>query len=121
MFVSEPEDKVFDPGPDEWDLDTLSVVLQMMGAVHGVNGRAAVMLKRAIICGESYFDLDKVLMNTGALHSSYTSRDLVDKHGDAWRGKVMHVDGKDCLGDDKTEVSVTKKVKIDTLLRAPDQ
>ena len=51
MFVSEPEDNVFDPGPDEWDLDTLSVVSQMMGAVHGVNGRAAVMLRGAIICG----------------------------------------------------------------------
>ena len=43
------------------------------------------------------FDLDKVLMDTGALHSSYISRDLLDKHRDAWRGKVMHVDGKDCL------------------------
>jgi len=94
MFVSEPEDKVFDPGPDEWDLDTLSVVSQMMGAVHGVNGRAAVMLRGAIICGNIYFDLDKVLMDTGALHSSYISRDLVDKHRDAWRGKVMHVDGE---------------------------
>ena len=53
------------------------------------------------------FDLDKVLMDTGALHFSYISRDLVDKHRDAWRGKVMYVDGKDCLGDYKTEVSVT--------------
>ena len=59
MFVSEPEDKVFDPGPDEWDLDTLSVVLQMMGAAHGVNGRAAVMLKGAIICGIFIFILIK--------------------------------------------------------------
>ena len=46
-------------------------------------------------------------MDTGALHSSYISRDLVDKHGNAWREKVMHVDGKDRLGDNKTEVSVT--------------
>ena len=52
MFVSELEDKVFDQGPDEWDLDTLSVVSQMMGAVHGVNGRAAVILRGAIICGK---------------------------------------------------------------------
>ena len=33
----------------------------------------------------------------------------------------MHVDGKDCLGDYKTEVSVTENVKIDMLLQAPDQ
>ena len=62
-----------------------------------------------------------MLKDTGALHSSYNSRDLVDKHGDAWRGKVMHVDGKDCLGDNKTEVSETKNVKINVLLQAPDQ
>ena len=62
------------------------------------------------------FDLDKVLMDTGALHSSYISRDLVDKHMDAWREMVMHVDGKDCLGDNKTEASVTENVKIDMLL-----
>ena len=60
-------------------------------------------------------------MDTGALHSSYISRDLVDKHRDAWRGKVMHVDGKDCLGDTKTEVSVTEIIKLDMLLRASDQ
>ena len=45
--------------------------------------------------GIFYFDLYKVLMDTGALHSSYISRDLVDEHRDAWRGKGMHVDGKD--------------------------
>ena len=59
-------------------------------------------------------------MDTGALHFSYISRDLVDKHRDAWRGKVMHVYGKDCLGGNKAEVSVTENVKIDVLLRAPD-
>jgi hypothetical protein len=98
MFVSEPDDKVFDPGLDKWDLDTLSVVLQMMGTVHGVNGRVAVMLQEEIICGEIYFDLDKVLMDTEALHSSYISRDLVDKHGDALQWKNMHVNGKVRLG-----------------------
>ena len=39
------------------------------------------------------FDLDKVLMGTGALQSSYISKDLVDKHRDAWRGKVVQCDG----------------------------
>ena len=81
----------------------------------------AVILSDVLYVGTFYFDLGRVLMDTGALHSSYISRDLVDKHRDAWRGKVMHVDGKDCLGDNKTEVSVTENVKIDVLLQAPDQ
>ena len=67
----------------------------------------AVIRSEVFYVGIFYFDLYKVLMDTGALHSSYISRDLVDKHRDAWRGKVMHVDGKDCLGDNKTEISVT--------------
>jgi hypothetical protein len=99
---------VFDTGPDELDLDTLSLVSQMLGAAHGVNGRAAVLLRGAIVCGKIYFDLEKVLLDTGALHSSYISKDLVDR--DAWRGKVIQCDGKVCLSDNKTEVNVTERV-----------
>ena len=32
---------MFNPGPDEWDLDTLSFVSQLMNGFHGVNGTAA--------------------------------------------------------------------------------
>ena len=35
---------MFDPGPDKWDLDTLSLVSQLMNGFHGVNGIAAVTL-----------------------------------------------------------------------------
>ena len=79
------------------------------------------ILSDVFYVGIFYFDLGRVLMDTGALQFSYISRNLVDKHRDAWRGTVMHVDGKDCLGDNKTVVSVTENVKIDVLLRAPDQ
>ena len=71
------------------------------------DGCGAVILSDVFYVGIFYFDLDKVFMDTGALHSSYISRDLVDKHSDTWQGNVMHVDGKDCLGDNKTEVNVT--------------
>ena len=67
----------------------------------------AVILSDVFYVGIFCFDPGRVLMDTGALHSSYISRDLVDKH-------------RDCLGDNKTEVSVNKNVKSDVLLRAPD-
>ena len=35
---------MFNPGPDEWDLDTMSLVLKLMNGFHGVNGTAAVTL-----------------------------------------------------------------------------
>ena len=54
----------------------------------------AVIRSEVLYVGIFYFDLYKVLMDTVALHSSYISRDLVDKQRDAWRGKVMHVDGE---------------------------
>ena len=79
------------------------------------------ILSDVFYVGIFYFDLDKVLMDTGALHSSYISRDLVDNRREAWRGKVMHVNGKVRLGDNKTEVKVTERVKITVVLRAKDQ
>ena len=47
-------------------------------------GSRAVIFSDIFYVGNIYFDLDKVLMDIGALHSSYISRDLVDKHRDAW-------------------------------------
>ena len=41
IVVLKSECKVFNPGPDEWDLDTLSFVSQLMNGFHGVNGTAA--------------------------------------------------------------------------------
>ena len=43
------------------------------------------ILSDVFYVGIFYFDFDlyKVLMVTGALHSSYISRDIVDKHKDA--------------------------------------
>ena len=32
---------MLNPGPDEWDLVTLSLVSQLMNGFHGVNGTAA--------------------------------------------------------------------------------
>ena len=49
--MSETECKVFDPGPDKWDLDTLSLVSQLMNGFHGVNGTAAVSLT-GVTCRE---------------------------------------------------------------------
>ena len=42
---------MFNPGPDKWDLDTSSLVLQLMHGFHGVNGTAAVSLTE-VTCRE---------------------------------------------------------------------
>jgi hypothetical protein len=51
IVVSESECKVFNPGPDKWDLDTLSLVSQLMNGFHGVNGTAAVTLPGELHAG----------------------------------------------------------------------
>ena len=56
----------------------------------------------AITCGEIYFDLDKELMDTGALHFSYISRDLVDKR------RMLGV-GRLCMLTVKYVLEITKQ------------
>ena len=51
------------------------------------------ILSDVFYVGIFYFDLYKVLMDTGALHSSYISRDLVDKHRDACLAREGYVCG----------------------------
>ena len=46
---------MFNPGPDEWDLDILSLVSQLMNGFHGVNGTAAVSLTGELHAGRHSF------------------------------------------------------------------
>ena len=48
----------------------------------------AVSRSEVLHVGIFYFDLYKVLMDTGALHSSYISRDVVDKHRMLGEGRL---------------------------------
>ena len=62
-----------------------------------------VTLSEVLYVGIFCFGLDKVLMDIGVLHSIFISRDLVGKHGEAWRGKVIYALGAARLRDIKTD------------------
>jgi hypothetical protein len=61
----------------------------------------------SILCGNIYFGLNMVIMDTGELHSRFISRDLVDQHRGACRGKIMYVNGSN-----KTEGETTWTVSV---------
>ena len=58
------------------------------------------ILSDVFYVGIFIFDLDKVLMDTGALHSSYISRDLVDKHRDG--------EGRLCMWMERIVLVITR-------------
>ena len=55
---------MFNPGPDEWGLDTLSLVSQLMNVLHGVNGTAAVTLTGELHAGHRSFHIFRGLLVT---------------------------------------------------------
>jgi len=56
--------------------------------------------------------VSNVLFDSGALHSSYISSKLVDKHLDILSTYITKTHGRVLLGDNKTEVNVTQMISI---------
>ena len=57
--------------------------------------------------------VSKILLDSGAIHSSYISKNLVDSNRDVWDGAIRKVDGKVTLGDNSTTVSVDETVTLE--------
>ena len=57
--------------------------------------------------------VSKFLLDSGAIHSSYISKNLVDSNRDVWDGAIRKVDGKVTLGDNSTTVTVDERVTLE--------
>ena len=55
----------------------------------------------------------KFLLDSGAIHSSYISKSLVDMHRDVWDRVIRKVDGKVTLGDNTTTITVDERVTLE--------
>ena len=55
----------------------------------------------------------KILLDSGAIHSSYISKSLVDMHRDVWDRVIRKVDGKVTLGDNTTTITVDERVTLE--------
>ena len=56
--------------------------------------------------------VDNILMDSGALHSSYISQDWVDKHRLELQDKIRRVNGYVTLGDNVTRVPVKERILL---------
>jgi len=56
--------------------------------------------------------LHKVLFDSGALHSSYVSKDLVDSRRTEWGSKITKATGLVRLGDNVTTQQVTERITL---------
>jgi hypothetical protein len=56
--------------------------------------------------------MSRVLLDTGALHSSYISKELIDKYRKQMASRIRKVDGHVTLGDNKTAVKVSERISL---------
>lgn len=62
--------------------------------------------------GRSRLRLSKILLDTGALHSSYIAKRVVDKYRRQMQSRIRQVNGVVKLGDNKTSVTVSERVTL---------
>ena len=60
------------------------------------------------------------LFDSGALHASYISLDLVDKHRAALKDFITPVELETRLADSKTTVRISEKLEVDLAFIGPD-
>ena len=61
--------------------------------------------------GENEVKICEVLMDTGALHKSYISSELVQKHRDVWKDNIIPYRSVARLADQVTKVETTEMVR----------
>ena len=56
--------------------------------------------------------MPRVLFGTGAMHSSYIAKELVDKYKQSMSSRIRKVSGEVTLGDGNTRVKVSERVTL---------
>lgn len=72
-----------------------------------------VLRSGSIVCGSRRVVVDKVLFDSGALHSSYVSVDLVNKYREEWSHRIRNVEGFVKLADQETVTKVNERITLD--------
>lgn len=78
-----------------------------------LGGRIPVVRAGRILFDGVQVCVTKILLDSGAIHSSYISKSLVDMHRDVWDRVIRKVDGKVTLGDNTTTITVDERVTLE--------
>ena len=61
----------------------------------------------------SEIEIKDILFDTGASHSSYISKDLVDNYRSEWKDKIRPVEARVTLADNTTQIPITEEIELD--------
>ena len=106
------QSRVFDPGISTESDDETELLLDAVGDI--VRGQ----VDRPLSFREGEFQVEgvsvklfKVLFDTGALHKSYISANLVEKHRNSWKSCIFPHRAVACLADQATKIETTEVIR----------
>ena len=94
------QSEVFDPGIDLLGDEDTELVLDAVGAlVRNQGGRPLSFREGEFEAGGTSIKVYDVLFDTGALHKSYISAELVERNRDKWKDSIFPRRAIACLTD----------------------
>ena len=104
---------IWDPGSDCREDDELFVSSLLKLKYPELQANVASVCTGTIIVNTTgRLKLPNVLFDTGALHGSYISKDLVDKYRKNMKSRIRNVSGEVVLGDSSTKVKVNERINL---------
>ena len=105
---------VYDPGGDDYNPEELCMIADLLELTIPDYMKGVVSItKGQIIHGDLRVPLERVLWDSGAMHSSYLSQKVVDEHRDQWMDKIYEAKGFVRLGDGETTINVKERIAIE--------
>ena len=106
---------IYDPGIGDTDLmeDVLAVVGEKFGKVKSITDGV-------LVVGSNKVKLDKVLFDTGALHRSYISKELVDYYRTSWESHIVLAESIIRLADQKTVLGSKEELMAKVIIKGED-
>ena len=106
------QSEVFDPGIDLLGDENTELVLDAVGAlVRNQGGRPLSFREGEFEAGGTSIKVYDVLFDTGALHKSYISAELVERNRDKWKDSIFPHRAIACLADQKTRIETKEVVR----------
>ena len=102
---------IHDPGIG--DLDLLDDLLAAIGTRVS---RARSITEGLLVVGRNEVKLGTVLFDTGALHKSYISQELVNKHRDQWKEYLVPIESLVRLADQRTVLGSKEELKAQLII-----
>ena len=102
---------IHDPGRGDQDL-----VEDLLAAIGGSLDKARSITHGVMQVGKGDIRLASILFDTGALHRSYISKELVDKHREAWASSLVPVESLVRLADQQTVLGSKEELRARVII-----